>query len=109
MSKTLRLAGHIVLAVVFMLTIVWGNIAHAATYTIDADTYINGGLAVKGDFYADHNNVFFNAGYNTRVNPTIDFMLGQSKIKEMGDLYIISDDYVHIGVDTIGSLKSNQH
>jgi hypothetical protein len=72
-----------------------------------ADTTIDGKLTLTGDIVADGTSVFINknhlefGGSNYMgVDPTIDLHRGDSQLKDMGDLYIMSDDYIHLGPTT---------
>ena len=80
----------------FLSFFVFGN-AFAYENTISGDTIIRGGLGVQGDLYADRNIIKFNPSGWSGVDPTITFMRNDSQIKEMGSLYILSKDYIHIG------------
>ena len=94
MNKTLRLLATTILGVAFFLVLGWSGQALAASQTIDGD------LHVKGNLYIDSNWAKFGGDSvfrQTGVDPTLDFMRGDSQLKEMGDLYLFTDDYTHLG------------
>jgi len=84
------------LCLMFLSLMFFGNHVLAAEQTINGNLIVNGGVAVRGDFYADHNLIKFNPAGYPGIDPTITFLRGDSQIKEMGDLYVISDDYIHL-------------
>jgi len=104
--KKIKFISIFAVSLLFLSIMFLGSRAFAATHTLDGDYIINGGLAVRGDIYADHNVINFNPVGYTGVDPTLSYMRGDSQIKEMGDLYVISDDYLHIGpsVDSNGKV-----
>src|SRR4030067_3078813 len=89
---------HSLLAAGLFLTCLFASgSVFAAEYTLNGDYNINGGLSVRGDLYADHNVITFNHDGYSGADPTMSFRRGVSLFKEMGDMYIISDDYIHLG------------
>ena len=105
MSKTCKLLGLTTLGVAFILLFGTFNHAKAAEYTISSNTRISGDLNLDGVLYVNHNWVKFNPIGWPNIDPTIDFMRGDSQIKEMGDLYLFSDDYLHLGPSKFDSGK----
>lgn len=74
-------------------------------YVKAADQTIEGSLTVNGDSIIGRNWLKFNPDWNSWIDPTIDFRRGDSLIKEMGDLYLFSDDYIHLGPSQVTSGK----
>src|SRR4030067_3603040 len=103
MFNKLKLFDLMILGLAFCFALGIASQALAAEHTLFGDYEIIGGLAVKGDLYADHNVINFNPAGYLGVDPILSFQRGDSLIKEMGDLYIVSDDYVHIGPSIYGS------
>jgi hypothetical protein len=65
--------------------------SHGIQQTLNAD------LIVNGTIVPNHNLIQFAGSAYTHAHPTLSFNVGDSQLKEMGDLYIMSDDFIHLG------------